>query len=416
MLVGFLALPLGLLAPTRPPASAHILHLTRLSALRTFPAHADGISEMLAEDLTDVRGLRPSTQSPEQQKALWEAAGLNPTYKVSGIITGEPSFTRLFDHQAWMQYTGKSPIQRWIRTIWTWRFSTVLAALWPICLVLGVWAYLVASIPPTLLPRTSPIPMSLMGSAIGLLLVFRTNNTYARLNEARLLWGRAVFLCREVAQTTASALFFDETLSEDRSSARASAAKICRYLAAWAWETNAKLTGPSSIRATMLYSDDVLKVLLPEKEASYLANVRSRPVQLLGLMRRTLQIEYKKGRLPYHLHLKLESDVAQLGLVVGGCERLFSSPVPPTMSRHVVRCLVVWLLGLPVVLAGTMAPRNCALWVACVTYIFVGIEEVGVQVEQPFEIVPMTQLCNVIMLNLEEAFESGLSQADLEAA
>ena len=58
----------------------------------------------------------------------------------------------------------------------------------------------------------------------------------------------------------------------------------------------------------------------------------------------------------------------------------------------------------------------CALWVACVTYIFVGIEEVGVQVEQPFEIVPMTQLCNVIMLNLEEAFENGLSQADLEAA
>ena len=33
-----------------------------------------------------------------------------------------------------------------------------------------------------------------------------------------------------------------------------------------------------------------------------------------------------------------------------------------------------------------------------------GIEEVGVQVEQPFEIMPMTQLCNVIMFNLQEAF------------
>ena len=37
-------------------------------------------------------------------------------------------------------------------------------------------------------------------------------------------------------------------------------------------------------------------------------------------------------------------------------------------------------------------------------FVFIGIEEVGVQVEQPFEIVPMTQLCRIIMANLEEAF------------
>ena len=37
-------------------------------------------------------------------------------------------------------------------------------------------------------------------------------------------------------------------------------------------------------------------------------------------------------------------------------------------------------------------------------YIFIGIEEVGKQAEQPFAILPMTQLCNVIMFNLEESF------------
>ena len=52
------------------------------------------------------------------------------------------------------------------------------------------------------------------------------------------------------------------------------------------------------------------------------------------------------------------------------------------MSRHVVRSLLIWFTALPIVLAGSMAPRNCALWVAAVAYIFVGIEEVGVQVEQ----------------------------------
>ncbi len=44
-----------------------------------------------------------------------------------------------------------------------------------------------------------------------------------------------------------------------------------------------------------------------------------------------------------------------------------------------------------------MEPSPCC-------YICVGIEEVGVQVEQPFEVMPMTQLCAIIMFNLEEAF------------
>ena len=51
-----------------------------------------------------------------------------------------------------------------------------------------------------------------------------------------------------------------------------------------------------------------------------------------------------------------------------------------------------------------MAPASVALWVFFVSYIFVGIEEVGAQVEQPFEITPMTRLCNVIMLTISESF------------
>lgn len=212
-----------------------------------------------------------------------------------------------------------------------------------------------------------------------------------------------MFLCREIAQTTATSLFFDETVDE-RATARQAAGRICCLLAAWAWELNAKLTGPTSIRATMLYSDDVLKELLPEEEAQWLRDARSRPIQLIGMMRRTLHAEFKAGRLPRQAHRKLEDDVRELGLVVGGCERLFSSPVPPTMSRHVVRCMMLWFLALPLVLAGSMAPLSIALWVAATCYIFVGIEEVGVQVEQPFEVMPMTQLCSIIMFNLEEAF------------
>ena len=85
-------------------------------------------------------------------------------------------------------------------------------------------------------------------------------------------------------------------------------------------------------------------------------------------------------------------------------ERLFSSPLPPTMSRHIVRTMQLWLFGFPFVLAGTMAPLSTAVWVFATSYAFVGIDEVGVQVEQPFEIVPMTTICNLVLTNLEETF------------
>ena len=190
------------LVPAFAPPSVHIAPARRLS--RPVASTANSIADNLANELAAVRALRPSDQSPKVQASLWEAAGLNPAFKLSGVVTGEPSFTRLFDHASWSAYTGVTPSRRWWRTLVTWRHSTILASVMRICLLMGAWAFVVASMPAQFLPRTSPLPLSLMGSAIGLLLVFRTNNTYLRLAEARLLWGRAVYLCREVCHSLPS--------------------------------------------------------------------------------------------------------------------------------------------------------------------------------------------------------------------
>lgn len=358
-------------------------------------------------DLNAVREIRPMVQSPSVQASLWQAAGLNPVYKVSGAYTDEPSFTSLFNHKTWSYYTGRTPLRRWSRTMFTWRYSTVFAAVWPISTLAAIWAFAVASLPRSLLPRTSPLPMSFIGSALGLLLVFRTNNTYLRLSEARLLWGRAVLHVREIAQGLATALLHDDYIPE-KESAHTAMARSCRLLTAWGWELNAKLTGMADgngFTRDLAPGEraDVLHALLPMDEAEWISNQRSRPLTLLGALRRECQAQFRAGNLERHTHRRIEEDIRALDQVVGGCERLFSSPLPPTMSRHVIRCLALWLLGLPFVLVGTMAPLTIAIWVFVTSYIFVGIEEVGVQVEQPFEIVPMTRICNVIMLNIEEA-------------
>ena len=187
-----------------------------------------------------------------------------------------------------------------------------------------------------------------------------------------MLWSQVLTHAREVAQGAATALLFDKHVA-DRRVARAGAARVCRYLAAFAWELCAKLTAPVT-------DSTALHALLPASEADWVAAQRSRPLVLLGSLRRELHTQYRAGNLPRHLHRKLEEDVRMLDLVVGSMERLFSSPLPPTMSRHIVRCLQLWLVGFPFVLAGTMAPISVAIWVFATSYAFVGIDEVGVQV------------------------------------
>jgi hypothetical protein len=138
---------------------------------------------------------------------------------------------------------------------------------------------------------------------------------------------------------------------------------------------------------------EVLDLLLPPGEAQWFATFRSRPLVLLGACRRVLHAQYRAGTLDRVVYRKLDEvriyhpwarttsgpsprlwavmtwqDLKELDLVIGGCERLFSSPAPPTMARHAVRSMFLWLLGLPLVLAGSMAPAACAMWVFFVAY------------------------------------------------
>jgi len=111
--------------------------------------------------------------------------------------------------------------------------------------------------------------------------------------------------------------------------------------------------------------------------------------------------EQAAGQLQPHIHMKLEEDLRDLNLFLADNQRLFHSPIPPTMSRHVTRCLLLWLSMLPFALCGRMAPIGNALAAAATTYIFVGMEETGAQVEQPFESMPLWQLCHIMAHDAE---------------
>ena len=90
----------------------------------------------------------------------------------------------------------------------------------------------------------------------------------------------------------------------------------------------------------------------------------------------------------------------------GGCERLFSSPVPVFYTRHTARFLSVWQLLLPFGLfdafKGSWNHVAMIPSVAVISLFLFGIEELAVQLEEPFSILPMQGFCNKIYDNAHE--------------
>ena len=197
LLLGLVALPTA--APLRVAPGVKTIQRVRgkvgvtLCESSNYPG---GLGNERAQ-LAKVSSLWPDTTgsvsaSLSAQEKLWLTTGRDPRMKVSGLQSEEPSFTRIFTHATWSRYTGRQPLIRWLTISSTWRFSTILYAVAPIAALSSLWAFIIARLPAVLLPRTSPVPMSLMGTALGLLLVFRTNNSYLRLMEVR---ARGVWEC-----------------------------------------------------------------------------------------------------------------------------------------------------------------------------------------------------------------------------
>eukprot|EP00957_Ditylum_brightwellii_P012802 967678-Ditylum_brightwellii.AAC.1 len=183
-------------------------------------------------------------------------------------------------------------------------------------------------------------------------------------------------------------------------------ASVCRHLAAFVWSLRDELRDGDN-------RDDVLNTLLPKEEAEWVANQRSRALALHGQLRRILYQEWKSGRFPDQQHFHIETQLNLLSSVAATCERIFTSPIPPTMSRHGLRSMTLLMIALPVALAFSVPPIVNIGWTAAIGFIYLGIDELGVQVEQPFQVIPMWELCHMVQ---EDILEFSLHPLELKEA
>lgn len=228
-------------------------------------------------------------------------------------------------------------------------------------------------------------PHAFIGVALGLLLVFRTNASYDRYWEGRKLWGSIVNTSRNLARRAAVQLR-DEPELHDR---------LVRLLIGFPYVTMHGLRGERSLdaAAALLRPDEVAAVMQAEHGA----------VALARAMSEVLMQARRRGALSDVTHVAMEQDVADLISCLGGCERIVKTPLPFPYVVHLRRALVLYCFTLPFALVASFG-WLAILATTLLAYTLFGIEEIGVEIENPFEHeendLPLERICKTLEGNL----------------
>mmetsp|Transcript_48241 Transcript_48241/g.71487 ORF Transcript_48241/g.71487 Transcript_48241/m.71487 type:complete len:413 (-) Transcript_48241:222-1460(-) len=271
-------------------------------------------------------------------------------------------------------------------------FNNLLVTGWDDCN--GVHHAAILFLPPEGLIRTLSIPvvsLQVASPALGLLLVFRTNTAYFRWNEARTAWGSIINNSRTVMRLGCSwiepEIFPMNAALEAKEKAQLERLRD----AVWSFSRSLQRHLLSAEEDEEAYVNAVSKKL-PPSYAKDLIYVRHRPTRALQ------EVNFALRDMPLEVRhqMEVEKAVTELCNALGACERLFGSPVPTFYTHHTARFLGFWMLGMPLGLWDSFGYswNHWGVIPASMTVAFFlfGIEELSVQLEEPFSILPMEKM------------------------
>ena len=133
---------------------------------------------------------------------------------------------------------------------------------------------------------------------------------------------------------------------------------------------------------------------IPLAQADAVMAASNRPMYCLQAMSMTL----RKADLDYMQASRIDSTISTLVDLTGANERIFKSPIPLVYTRLTARFLTVLLVLLPLALWGQLG-ESWNHWAVIpaefiISFFLFGIEEVGIQIEEPFSVLPLEAFCN----------------------
>jgi putative membrane protein len=207
---------------------------------------------------------------------------------------------------------------------------------------------------------------TLVGVALGLLLVFRTNASYDRYWEGRRLLGVIANHARNLARQLAA--YLDQSSPDTR---RAHAHRIAALYAAIRRHLRGERAWPE------------LATRLPPDELAALDTVRCPPLLVARSIADGLATEARAGRLSEIRLQLLDQQLSAVSDALGGCERILRTPVPFAYAHHIKGFLTLFCFTVPLALIDSLGAYT-PLGAAVIAYAMFGIDEIGVEIEDPF--------------------------------
>lgn len=226
---------------------------------------------------------------------------------------------------------------------------------------------------------------TLMGVALGLLLVFRTSSSYDRFWEGRKLWGGIVNETRNLVRAASVHLRDDPALL----------ARLTRWTAAFPWAAMHSLRGTDGLgpQGQELPASEVKEAMDAQHTALAVA------VNITYCLREARD----RGLITDITLTSLDQNVQQLVDFLGGCERIRKTPMPFAYAVHLRRALVLYCFTLPFAMVEAFG-WTTVVDVLVLAYTYFGIEEIGVEIEGPFghddNDLPLEDICETIHKNL----------------
>lgn len=285
--------------------------------------------------------------------------------------------------------------QRWTDHLFDLRGSVIreIAPRVLICTLIAVAAWLVDREIEALHHKSIEIPAtahSLIGTALGLLLAMRTNSSYERFWEGRKMWGAIVNETRNLGRSASVLLAKDPAVLR----------QVLLWTIAFPWSTERLLRGAKGLgpRAAELPADQA---------AAALASVHP-PLFITRRITALLAEARARGTLGDMQQMSLDQVLTLLIDYMGACERIMKTPLPYAYAVHLRRAMIVFCFTLPFVLVHSFhwATIPATLLVA---FTFFGIEEIGLEIENPFghdeNDLPLEAICETIQRDLSEIID-----------
>lgn len=228
---------------------------------------------------------------------------------------------------------------------------------------------------------------NVIGLALGLLLVFRTNTSYDRYWEGRKLLGATTNACRSLAQLLNTLIPGDD---------KASRSEFAELISAFNFAVKECLRDGIEPRHLPMLREEFID------EVFRYGHV---PNAIMRLLNERISDAFSKYNARDSLRLAITNETITLTNNMGGMERIRFSPIPFAYASHLQLFIMIYFIALPFGLYAGLQ------WIAIpaigfISLILLGINEIGVEIEDPFGVdpndLPVDNICENIQKNIRE--------------